>query len=56
MPDTTIEERIAGLEGVRAELLQLRTEMRTYFRWTASMLLINWLTLLVGICLLIARK
>ena len=89
MPNTTLEERIASLEGsykeltkriddlrsemhrgfdaVRVEMNELRTEMRTQmselraefrstFRWTMSLLLINWLSLLAAIFLVAGRK
>ena len=103
MPDTHLEERIAGLEGsyreltkriddlrsemhrgfdgVRAELDNVRTrldglggdmkglrdelrglrnelrgEMSSNFRWTMSLILINWLSLLGGIFLVALKK
>ena len=88
MPDTTLEERIAGLEGsykeltkriddlrsemhrgfdgVRAEmndmrtgleaqLAELRAEFRTSFRWTMTLVLVNWLSL-AAIFLVAGRK
>jgi len=85
MPDTHLEERIAGLEGsyreltkrmddlrsemhrgfdgvraenagLRAEIAEVRAELRTNFRWTMSLILINWLSLLAGIFLVAVRK
>ena len=78
MPDTTLEDRIAGLEGsyreltkriddlrsemhrgfdgVGAETNELRAEVRTNFRWTMSLILINWLSVLAAIFLVAARK
>ena len=89
MPNTTLEERIASLEGsykeltkriddlrsemhrgfdairvemnglrteMRAEMAELRAEFRTTFRWTLSLLLINWLSLLAAIFLVAGRK
>ena len=89
MPETTLEERIAGLEGsyreltkriddlrsethrgfdgisaelrehrteFRTEIAELRTEFRTGFRWVLSLLLVNWLGLMAGIFLVVARK
>ena len=107
MPETTIEERIAGLEGsykelskriddlrvemhrgfdllraemnsrdtnlraemssmntnlraeisnLKAELSDLKTELRSSFRWTMSLVLINWLSVLAAIFLVAARK
>jgi len=96
MPDTHLEERIAGLEGsyreltkriddlrsemhrgfdgVRAESDNVRTrldgladdvkglrdelrgEMSGNFRWTMSLILINWLSLLAGIFLVALKK
>ena len=40
----------------RAELAEIRADLRTSFRWTMSLILINWLSLLAGIFLAIARK
>ena len=103
MPNTTLEERIASLEGsykeltkriddlrsemhrgfdgiraelnelrsqisdlraqgkadssqLRAELSEARAEWRTSFRWTMSLILINWLSVLAAIFLVAARK
>jgi hypothetical protein len=85
MPGSTLEERIAGLEGSYQELTKriddfrsethrgfdnlrneftgltgqfndLRSEMRTNFRWTMSLILINWLSLITGVLLVVTRK
>ncbi|MBI3666995.1 MAG: hypothetical protein HY236_12380 [Acidobacteria bacterium] len=89
MPESTLEVRIAGLEGsykeltkriddlrsemhrgfdgVRAEMdhtrtgleaqmADLRAEFRTSFRWAMSLILVNWLSLMAGIFLVVARK
>ena len=71
MPGSTLEERMAGLEGSYQELTKriddfrsethrgfddLRTEMRANFRWTMSLILINWLSLITGVLLVVARK
>jgi predicted nucleic acid-binding Zn-ribbon protein len=100
MPETTLEERIAGLEGaykelskriddlrsemhrgfdllraemqsgdanlrsemgsmnanLRAEISDLKRELRSSFRWTMSLVLINWLSVLAAIFLVAARK
>lgn len=78
MPGSTLEERIAGLEGsyreltkriddfrsethrsfdnVGSELSDLRSELRTNFRWTMSLILINWLSLITGVLLIFVRK
>jgi chromosome segregation ATPase len=107
MPETTIEERIAGLEGaykeltkriddlrsemhrgfdllraemnsrdanlraemnlmnanlrgemgsMRAEISDLKTELRSSFRWTMSVVLINWLSLPAAIFLVAGKK
>ena len=100
MPETTIEERIAGLEGsykelskriddlrvemhrgfdllraemnsrdtnlraemssmntnLRAEMSDLKAELRSSFRWTMSLVLINWLSVLAAIFLVAAGK
>ena len=89
MPETSLEERIAGLEGsyreltkriddlrsethrgfdgiraelrehrteFRTEIAELRTEFRTGFRWVLSLLLVNWLGLMAGIFLVVARR
>ena len=71
MPGSTLEERIAGLEGSYQELTKriddfrsethrgfddLRTEMRTNFRWTMNVILINWLSLITGVLLVVARR
>ena len=82
MPNTTLEERIASLEGsykkltkrmddlrsemhrgfdgiraeLNAQLNEARAEWRTSFRWTMSLILINWLSVLAAIFLVAARK
>lgn len=78
MPESTLEERIAGLEGsyreltkrlddlrsemhrgfdgVTGQLSDIRTEQRNSFRWTMSLILVNWLSLLAGIFLVAARR
>ena len=85
MPETTLEERIAGLEGsykeltkriddlrsemhrgfdaLRAELnsqkieiADLRAEFRTAFRWTMTLVLVNWLSIMAAIFWVAARK
>jgi hypothetical protein len=35
---------------------ELRSEFRTTFRWTMSLILINWLSVLAAIFLVAARK
>ena len=100
MPETTLEERIAGLEGsykeltkriddlrsethrgfdgiraelnaqraelqahrkeTKAEMAELRSEMlselRSSFRWTMGVVLVNWLSLLAAIFLVAAKR
>jgi predicted nucleic acid-binding Zn-ribbon protein len=85
MPESTLEERIASLEGsykeltkriddlreethrgldllrgeinaLRGELSDLRSEFRSSFRWTMSLVLINWLSLLAAIFLVAGKK
>lgn len=92
MPGSTLEERIAGLEGsymeltkriddlradvnglrsemnglraemnsnaaqFRAELRDLRAEFRSSFRWTMSLVLINWLSVLAAIFLVAGKR
>ena len=41
---------------LKAEIAELRTEFRTGFRWTLSLLLVNWLGLMAGIFLVVARR
>ncbi len=41
---------------LKTEIAELRTEFRTGFRWTLSLLLVNWLGLMAGIFLVVARK
>ena len=49
-----------GQDGLRAELKSgisdPRAEIRTNHRWTMSLILINWLSLLAGIFLFAARR
>ena len=54
--DDLRSETHRGLDGVRAEIGELRTELRTTFRWTMSLILINWLSLLAGIFLVALKK
>ena len=89
MPESTLEERIAGLEGsykeltkriddlrsemhrgfdlitaelssqrsgLRGEIVGLRAEFRTAFRWTMTLVLVNWLSIMAAIFLVAARK
>lgn len=92
MPGSTLEERIAGLEGsymeltkriddlradvnglrsemnglraemnsnaaqFRAEIRDLRAEFRSSFRWTMSLVLINWLSVLAAIFLVAGKR
>jgi len=78
MPDTHLEERIAGLEGsyreltkriddlrsemhrgfdgLRVEVHELKADGRAMFRWTLSLILINWLSLIAGIFLVSRRE
>ena len=71
MPGSTPEERIAGLEGSYQELTKriddfrsethrnfdsLASESRANFRWTMSLILINWLSLITGVLLIFVRK
>jgi len=56
-------ETHGGFDGVRTEINGFRAEMNclsdrmeTMFRWTISLLLINWLTLLAGIFLVALKK
>ncbi len=82
MATTSLEERIASLEGSYHELTKriddlrtemqrgfdalrtetngqisdLRAELRTTFRWTLSLILINWLSIMAAIFLVAARR
>ena len=78
MANSTLEERIVGLEGsykeltkhiddlrsetyrgfdlVRSLMNELRSEFRTTFRWTMSLILINWLSVLAAVFPVAARK
>ncbi|MBI3695588.1 MAG: hypothetical protein HY238_12215 [Acidobacteria bacterium] len=61
--DDLRSEMHRGFDGVRAEMSEMkaelnesRTEWRTSFRWTMSLILINWLSLLGAIFLVAGRK
>ena len=58
--DDLRSETHRGFDGIKAELHNLRTELRreisTNFRWTMSLLLANWISLMAGIFLVAARK
>jgi hypothetical protein len=41
---------------LRAEISDLKTELRSSFRWTMSLVLINWLSLLAAIFLVAAKQ
>ncbi len=38
------------------QMADLRSETRSNFRWTLSLILVNWLSLMAGIFLVVARK
>lgn len=46
----------AETTGLRTEVNRLNDRMETMFRWTMSLLLINWLSLLAGIFLFALKK
>ena len=61
--DDLRSETHRGLDGVRGDLERLRSEVselrhegRANFRWTMTLILVNWLSLLAGIFLVVARK
>jgi hypothetical protein len=45
-----------GFDGVRAEMVRMIERMECMFRWTMSMILVNWLSLLAGIFLVALRR
>jgi hypothetical protein len=44
------------INALRGELSDLRSEFRSSFRWTMSLVLINWLSLLAAIFLVAGKK
>jgi len=44
------------VNGLKAEMNRLNDRMETMFRWTMSLILINWLSLLAGIFLFALKK
>jgi hypothetical protein len=54
--DDLRSETHRGFDGVRAEMIRLNDRMETMFRWTMSLILINWLSLLAGIFLVALKK
>ena len=45
-----------SFDSLTGNVGELRTEVRTNFRWTMSLILINWLSLIAGILLIVVRK
>ncbi len=45
-----------NFDSLRGEMADLRSETRSNFRWTLSLILVNWLSLMTGIFLVAARK
>jgi hypothetical protein len=54
--DDLRSETHRGFDLLRAEISDLKTELRSSFRWTMSLVLINWLSLLAAIFLVAAKR
>jgi hypothetical protein len=61
--DDLRSETHRSFDGVRAEMVRtndrldkMGDRMETMFRWTMSMILVNWLSLLAGIFLVALRR